>query len=57
MRLKSKEWWPSPENVPKINFDVAIRDSFSLGVAIFHDSSEKFLFAWTEKLPWGAICG
>jgi hypothetical protein len=57
MRLKSKEWWPSPENVPKINFDVAIRDSFSLGVAIFHDSSENFLFAWTEKLPWGAICG
>jgi hypothetical protein len=40
----------SLENFTKINFDVAIHDSFSLGAATFRDFIEIFIFAWKKNI-------
>lgn len=48
--FKMRKMVPLRENLIKINFDVAIRDSFSLGAAPCRDFVEIFIFAWKKKI-------
>lgn len=51
LEVTSTSWVPPPNGSWKINFDVAIRDSFSIGAAVCRDPTGSILFARTKRLP------
>lgn len=44
-------WRPPPDNVWKINFDVAVRNSYSFVAAVCRNIEGTILFAWIKSLP------
>lgn len=50
MGVIAMPWAPPPANVIKVNFDVAIRDSFAVGAAIARNSDGQVLGAMVKRL-------
>ena len=56
-------WEYPPPNFLKLNFDVAVRDSFMVSAAVVSDHEGSIVFAFAKKLPvldikcpWSSSC-
>ncbi|KAK9287687.1 hypothetical protein L1049_016125 [Liquidambar formosana] len=47
--IAQRVWIPPPSHWLKLNFDVALRPTFSVLSVVVRDSNGAFIFAWTKK--------